>query len=178
MKRRFAIESHPSRCPDLSTEAQEDALLEDSINGMVGPSGERMKNILVVDSDLGFVYWLGCTLCAAGYMALPAKDSQNASELLSRLKVGIQLLVVNPSMPEARDFAEALRRSQRHLKVIALLGGGEGLGRAFPGADASQHKRTYLGEFSEIDWLETIENVFARDAATTPDLRSSAGKPS
>ena len=178
MKRRSAIESQSARSPVLSVDAREDALLEDSINGMLDSSGERVKTILLVDNDLGFLYWLGCTLCAAGYMALPAKNSQNAGELLSRLNIGIQLLVVNCSMRGTRAFAKALRRSQGHLKVIALIGGGEQPRPAFPGADASQPKRSCLGEFSELEWLETIEGVFARDAATTRGLRTATGKPS
>jgi hypothetical protein len=178
MKRRSAIESQPARAPVLSADAQEDALLEDTINGMLDSSGERVKTILLVDNDLGFLYWLGCTLCAAGYMALPAKNSQNASELLGRLNVGIQLLVVNSSMRGACAFAETLRRSQRNLKVIALIGRGEQPSPVFPGADAAQHKRSCLGEFSEIEWLETIENVLARDAAPTRGLRTSTGRPS
>jgi hypothetical protein len=178
MKRRSAIESQLARVPALSVDEQEDALLEESINGMLDASGERVKTILVVDSDLGFLYWLGCTLCAAGYMALPAKNSQNASDLLSRLNVGIQLLVVNAAMRGAHAFAEAMRRSQRDLKVIALIGGIEGPSPGFPGADASQHKRSCMGEFSETEWLETIESVFARNAEPTRGLRSSVGEPS
>jgi hypothetical protein len=178
MKRRSAIENQPARAPVLSADAQEDALLEDSINGMLDSSGERVKTILVVDNDLGFLYWLGCTLCAAGYMALPAKNSQSASELLSRLNVGIQLLVVNSAMRGARTFVEALRRSQRNLKVIALIGGGEERVAPFSGADASQHKRSGRGEFSEMEWLETIEGVLARDAATSRGLRTATGRPS
>jgi len=178
MKRRSAMESHLVRQPVLSDDAQEDALLENSINGMLDTSGERVKTILLVDSDLGFLYWLGCTLCAAGYMALPAKNSQNAGELLSRLNVEIHLLVVNSSMRGARTFAEELRRSQSDLKVIALIGGGERPSAAFPGADASQHKCSCLGEFSEIEWLETIEGVLAGAAAKTGNLRSSTGRPS
>jgi hypothetical protein len=178
MKRRSAIESQLERVPVLSADAQEDALLEDSINGMLDAAGERVKTILVVDDDLGFLYWLGCMLCDAGYMALPARNSQNANDLLSRLNVGIQLLVVNASMRGARAFAEALRRSQRHLKVIALIGGGQRPRPGFPGADASQHKRSGQGEFSETEWLETIESVLARGTATTRTLRIATGKPS
>jgi hypothetical protein len=178
MKRRLAIESRLARVPVLSADAQEDALLENSINGMLDASGARVKTILVIDNDLGFLYWLGCTLCAAGYMAVPAKSSQNANELLSRLNIGIQLLVVNSSMRGARGFAVALRRTQRHLKVIAMIGGDEGRSPGFPGADASQQKRSGRGEFSETEWLDTIESVFARGAATTRTLRSSAGEPS
>jgi hypothetical protein len=178
MKRRSAIESQSARTAVLSADAQEDALLQDSINGMLDPTGERVKTVLVVDNDLGFLYWLGCTLCAAGYMALPAKNSQNAKELLGRLNVGVQLLIVNSSMPGARAFADMLRRSQGRLRIVALIGGGEQPTRAFPGADASQHKRSCLGEFSEIEWLETVERVFAGEAATTQGLRTSTGKPS
>jgi hypothetical protein len=178
MKRRVSTESHPALGEMLSAGDPEDALLEDCINRMVDPSGERVKTILVVESDLGFLFWLGYTLCGAGYMALPAKSCQNASELLSRLNVGIRLLIVNCSMPDAGAFAEELRRSHRELKVIALIGDGEEPGPVFPGANASQHKYSCLGEVSELEWLETIASVFAEDAADDQVLRSSIAKPS
>jgi len=178
MKRRVSSESHPAHARALSAGAQEDALLEDSINSMLDPSGEHVKTILLVESDLGFLCWLGCMLCAAGYMALPAKSCQNASELLSRLHVGIRLLVVNRSMPGASEFAESLRRSHEDLKVIALIGDGEEPDPAFPGADASQHKYSCQGEVSETEWLETIGGVFDCDSATYRGQRSSATKPS
>jgi hypothetical protein len=135
---------------------------------------ERTRTILIVDSDLGFICWLGCTLNAVGYVALPAQDWRNASALLRRLNVGVGLLVVNYSLPGASEFTEVLRRSNEHLRVIALVGEGGDPTVAFPGADASQSKFSHLGEVSETEWLESVEAVLGCDAKTSWGVRSSA----
>ena len=41
-----------------------------------------MRTILIVDSDLGFVFWLGRALHDAGYEALPAKDVPEATAII------------------------------------------------------------------------------------------------
>ena len=43
-----------------------------------------MRSILIVDSDLGFVFWLGRALHDAGYEALPAKDVPEATAIIGR----------------------------------------------------------------------------------------------
>ena len=60
----------------------------------------------------------------------------------------------------AGAFAEALRHGQGHLKVIAVIGDGEEPGTPFPGANAERVMLSDVDETSEIEWLETIEDVF------------------
>jgi DNA-binding response OmpR family regulator len=121
-----------------------------------------MRTVLIVDRDLGFVFWLGQILDRAGYRALPAKTCEDAAELLSRLNLEIHLLIVDGSLASAGELADGLRCRQRHLKVIALTGEVEERSSAFPGADAS-HRRCSSGDAtSEKEWLATIEGVFAR----------------
>lgn len=119
-----------------------------------------IKTVLIVDRELGFVFWLGQALDRAGYQALPAKSCEDAGELLKQLNVQIHLLIVGQSLPGAAAFADALRRSQGHLKVISVIGDGEKTGAAFSGADATQHMLSSVDEASETEWLETIEGIF------------------
>jgi len=119
-----------------------------------------MRTVLIVDRDLGFAFWLGQALDRSGYQALPAKSCEDATELLRRLNVVIDLLVVNGSLAGAGAFADALRASQSHLNVIAVTGDGEEQRGALPGADASHRKCSRGGEASEREWLETIKGVF------------------
>jgi hypothetical protein len=137
-----------------------------------------ITTVLIVDRDLGFVFWLGQVLTRAGYQALPANSSEAGRELARQLNLGIDILIVGNSLPGAGVFAAALRRSQRHLKVIAVLDDGEEPISAFSGADATQYRPSWMGESSETDWLTTIEGVFARGGATTRSPRSSGAEPS
>ena len=81
-----------------------------------------MKTILIIDDDLGFVFWLGRVLGDAGYQALPAKGFLEANALLSELNTEIDLLIANPSLAGAADFVSALRRSRPNARVLAVLG--------------------------------------------------------
>jgi len=133
--------------------------------------------VLIVDSELGFVFWLGQTLDKAGYQVFPAKSIPDASRLLLEANIEIDLLIVSPSTPGAPEFAADLRRSQGHLKLIALIGHEEDPAARLPGMDASQRKPLSIDEASRKEWLETIQRLFDNDTATTPKLEASGGKP-
>lgn len=122
-----------------------------------------IRTVLIVDPELGFVFWLGQALDRAGYQALPAKSCEDAAELLKQLNVEIDLLIVGHSLAGAGAFADALRHSQGHLKVISVIGDADEPSAAFPGADASQFMLSGVDEASETEWLETIEDIFGQD---------------
>jgi DNA-binding NtrC family response regulator len=125
-----------------------------------------IKTVLIIDRELGFVFWLGQALDRAGYQALPAKSCEDAAELLKQLNVEIHLLIIGQSLAGACAFADALRLSQGHLKVIAVIGEGEERSSEFPGADATQFMLSAVDEASEREWLKTIEDMFSQDDAT------------
>src|SRR6185295_8227222 len=112
-----------------------------------------IKTVLIVDRELGFVFWLGQALDRAGYQALPAKSCEDATELLKQLNVEIHLLIVGHSVAGAAAFADALRRSQGHLEVITVIGDEEEPIAPFPGAQASQRILSgSVNEASETEW--------------------------
>jgi hypothetical protein len=134
-----------------------------------------MRNILIVDGDLGFVFWLGQALDRAGYQALPARTCEDATELVSQLHLAIHILIVNGLLPDAGALAMALRASDRHLKVIAVTGEGDEQSSVFPEADAFHRKCSGGGEAAEREWLETIEGVFASKTPEDSDSRTNGG---
>lgn len=79
-----------------------------------------MTNILLVDSDLGFTFWLGQLLDQAGYEAFPAKSVADAIQLLDQLKFQIDLLLLNPAVEGAVRFAAVLRHSRPQIKIVAI----------------------------------------------------------
>ncbi len=116
--------------------------------------------IVILDSDLGFVFWLGQALAKTGYRVLPAGNVAGATELLS-WSDGVDLLIVNYSVPGARMFAEGVLRRQGYLKIIAVLEDGEEPGFETPGADAFRGRPSSGDEAARLEWLETIGRVLA-----------------
>jgi DNA-binding response OmpR family regulator len=123
--------------------------------------------VLIVESDLGFVFWLGQTLDKAGYTALPSKTVTDAKELLSELNVPIDLVVIDLSLTGALNFVHALRRSQGHLHVLALVGETEGPRRPRAGIDAWRTKPHQIDEISKLEWVQLSRMVLARSDGRT-----------
>ena len=80
-----------------------------------------MKTILIIDDDLGFVFWLGQLLADTGYRVLPAKDFSEASGLFSQLNTEIDLLVMNAALAETSGSYDLLRRTWPNAKLLAVL---------------------------------------------------------
>jgi hypothetical protein len=136
--------------------------------------------VLIVDRDLGFIFWLGKVLAKAGYLAVPAKGCESGAELVSRLDLRIDVLIVSNAFADAGVLADGLRHSQRYLKVIAVLGDGEEPVSAFSGSDTTQYRPSLQDEGSEMEWLKTIAGVsmHTHNGATARILPSKGARPS
>jgi DNA-binding response OmpR family regulator len=120
--------------------------------------------VLILDNDLGFVFWLGRTLDAAGYQTLPAKNISDATILLEELTLEIDLLIVNPSLPGAAEFVSMLRRSTRRLKVIAISDV-DGPVTTLPGVDAWRRKPdNIVDEVTTLEWVQLTQSLLADNA--------------
>ena len=124
------------------------------------------RTVLILDRELAFAFWLGQALDQAGYDAFPAKSCEDAAELLTHLTVSIDLLVVGYASADAVAFANALRRSQRHLKVLGAVGDGEASNSIFAEADAVQRKPSSAVGASKTEWLRIIEGLLSTDYLT------------
>ena len=98
-----------------------------------------MVTVLIIDNDLGFVFWLGQILNEAGYAALPAKSASEAVDLMSGNNIEPDLLIINPSLPGVARLVAGLRRFRPGLKVIASTEV-EGQTCNLPGIDHSLFK--------------------------------------
>jgi len=79
--------------------------------------------ILIIDYDLGFVVWLGLTLTASGYPAIPATSCQAALELIGEARIAtIDLVILNSELPGASDLIGALNSRGFSFKVISIEG--------------------------------------------------------
>ena len=119
-----------------------------------------MKTILIVDSDLGFIFWLGQVLDSAGYEALPATSVQDAIALLDLLHLSISLLMLNASLPDAGYLIEALRKSQTHVRVIGISATEE-RGSILQGVDVWRSKPERIDERAKLEWLQLTDRVLS-----------------
>lgn len=122
-----------------------------------------MKTVLIVDDDLGFLFWLGHALGAAGYEPLPASTPADAHSLLQHFSLPLDLLIVNPALPRIVEFVESLRSSHTALKIIAAASAGDTrIGRV----DAYCNKPAVPDEEAKSRWLEVVRHTLeSRPAA-------------
>src|SRR5260370_28299368 len=59
--------------------------------------------VWIVDSDLGFVWWVGDIFREVGCRALPALSCKDAVALMKELGIEPDLIVLNPNLPGCRD---------------------------------------------------------------------------
>ena len=114
--------------------------------------------VWIVDDDLGFVWWLGELLSEAGCRALPALSCDQALSLMKEVKVGIDLLVVNPQLPEVAGMLRIFRCANANLKVVAI-------GKASRAVTAAIRPLTYLERPSGFDpvsrpeWRQKVQKL-------------------
>jgi len=118
--------------------------------------GLRLKTILIVDRDLGFVFWLGQILDAAGYVAVPAKGVANAAEIVVKLRLSVDVLVAPMDEDGLHEFVERLRCSSPDLHVVALANEEDPAGATPPPGAVWKRKPQHRDEAAKSEWLGLI----------------------
>lgn len=76
--------------------------------------------VLIVDSDLGLVSWLGEIFSQAGYRALPALECRQGVALTQELNLAVDVIVVNEGLPEISWMVGILSGLRPLLKIILI----------------------------------------------------------
>ena len=114
-----------------------------------------MKTALIVDHDLGFLFWLAGVLRAAGYFAYPADSVTDAESLLREIRAGLDLAVVNPALPRAAALVEMLAHYANPPNILAL--GAEPVdGSELPGMTAWLRKPDPRDEAAQSEWRDEL----------------------
>jgi CheY-like chemotaxis protein len=122
---------------------------------------KRLKTILVVDSDLGFVAFLSKSLSEAGYAALPATTSQTALPLLKELEnPKVDLLMVNFAIPSTADLARTLKGRNQSLKIAAIEDPRRSAISNIP-VDASLRRPSPEELAAGDQWLSSVKELLA-----------------
>src|SRR5581483_10505679 len=118
-----------------------------------------MKTALIVDAELAFGFWLARGLDQAGYQGYPAKSIPDASALVAELRITVDLLILNPGLPEAGEFIELLRRSNEHVKVVALMGDQARFPALAARVDLCCRKPRQGDDAKRSEWIEHVEEL-------------------
>src|ERR1017187_6682575 len=118
-----------------------------------------MKVILIVDNDLGFIFWLGVALIEAGYRSWPACSTSEAISVAGRNSFGrLDLLIVNASLPGVSKLIARLRRLQPRLNVMALGPQCETL----PGVNSFRPTPGLIDDAGKQEWLRAVKEMFGK----------------
>jgi hypothetical protein len=118
-----------------------------------------MKNVLIVDNDLGFVYWSAQALTGLNCQPWPACSAGDATSILFiRHLAPLDLLIVNPCLRGASLLISRLRRSQPNLKVLGLGVENE---KAIRGVHAWHPRPAPDDAVGKSNWLHEIESLFS-----------------
>lgn len=124
----------------------------------------RVKTVLIVDDDLGFVFWLGQALDRVGYNALPAKGVAEAKSLIESFRVRVDLLMIGAALPGAAEFAADLVKEDGGVKIVGLAEGNQPPSESFPGLIAWQCKPDSRDESWKADCITLIQTLLPGDA--------------
>lgn len=115
-----------------------------------------MPTALILDPDIGFAFWLGRGLDQAGYETFPARSVADASALLNELRIGVDLLIVNPALPDTAAFIEAVRRFSQSVRVVAFRG--ESLGTDTR-VDVSCRRPDRTDNVNRRQWVDRLDEL-------------------
>src|SRR5689334_22613696 len=124
-----------------------------------GSGHHRGAIVLLVDSDLGFVFWLGQALDVAGYVAVPARDIGSAEELVQAHRIEIDILVIDPRMPGALPFISRSRERGKSLKVVAALAQEDEGDVPANDADMVLRKPERFTQEAKMQWIGQIQDL-------------------
>jgi hypothetical protein len=113
------------------------------------------KSVVIIDDDLGFVFWLGGLLGKAGYPAWPARSVADAAELLEELHTGLDLLIINPRVDGAAEFLAAQKR-KHGIKTVAIR---EEEGEPLPPTDGVIERPRQFDDMSALECLGALEAI-------------------
>jgi DNA-binding NtrC family response regulator len=116
--------------------------------------------ILVVDEDVGFLWWLGELFHEAGFRSIPALNCQQALALSRTVPGGVDLLVINPALKGVSGLIQSLTGA--HPPKIVLI---EEAGAApIPGVQALATLERPSGPepVSRAEWRQKIAKILSQ----------------
>jgi hypothetical protein len=120
-----------------------------------------MNSALIVDSDPGFLFWLGGMLGVLDAPCCPARSIQEALDRLESDGFVPELIIVNPALPGAAEFVHEMRGTRGHLPIIAAIEPAAEMRSGLDRYDVVQSKPAVPDEKAASQWMEVIRRALA-----------------
>ena len=117
----------------------------------------RTPVVLIVDEDLGFVWWLGQIFSQAGCQVVPTLNAEQMVTLTRDLNLKVDVIVVNPELSGVPEMLQALT-TDRFPKIVAIRNHDSGIECAL-NADATLERPSGWGPVSEKEWLGCVRRL-------------------
>ena len=130
---------------------------------------------LLVDDDLGFVYWIGERFHEAGYQPVPALNVRQAVSLIKKLDLKIAVVVVNPGLRGVRSFIKTLSQRQSFAKIILIRDPRAPI-TVVVRAHAIVERPSGLEPASRHEWLRKLRRILSH-ADETASITKLTGHP-
>lgn len=119
--------------------------------------------VLILDEDLGFVFWLGEIFSEAGCRTVPALNSAQALSITRELKLQVDIVVVDLGLAGVSAMIQAMSDG-RSLKIVAIRGDDDAGYAIQP--HATLERPSASSPFSREDWLARVRRLL-HDILTT-----------
>ena len=130
------------------------------------PVTRAPKTVLIIDHDLGFVFWLGQTLDAAGFAAVPARDVPNAVSIITEHHLAVEVVVLNAALANAVPLISALREAHP-ICFVAVVGPDEERPGCLPGITTIRTKPLKFTSRYGREWVELINTMLSGRVAAS-----------
>lgn len=120
----------------------------------------RKPTALIVDDDVGLIFWLGEIFGKAGWNLVPAMNCRQAVSLAAMWDLYIDLIVVNPALSGVIDMVQTLNRVHRPKIVIIRDPDVEA---PIP-ADATLDRPDIETPESRAEWAERVRELLRKIA--------------
>ena len=126
------------------------------------------RTVIVIDDDLGFVFWLGHLLDEFGFAAFPARTIRDAEELRHELRLEPDLIIVNAALPGTAEFISQLRLEGGRFKVVAVAQHIDQPVAPEIGAVAVRAKPSGRDEAAKLQWLRLVQGLLSTETNSAP----------
>jgi DNA-binding response OmpR family regulator len=122
--------------------------------------------VLIVDEDVGFVFWLGEIFSEAGCQVVPALNYWQALSITRKLNLQVDVIVVDPDVDRVSQVIQTLSLEQRPFKVVAIRNRDTDAEDAIH-AHATLERPSPWQPLSPQEWLERVRGILREIYATS-----------